>query len=129
MDEIGLTNTSEEEKVAYNKIVEKINQYGEIRDKVIELALSKFISSIIANSMEKIKNVAKEIADGNLNIEIELESTDEIWELENSFLEMTKNLGTYINEISNILGSIANGELSRSTSESCKGDLIKIKEI
>ncbi|MBE6072631.1 MAG: methyl-accepting chemotaxis protein [Clostridium butyricum] len=90
--------------------------------------ISKLISNVIAEPIIKIKDVAKEIANGNLNVEIEVESKAEIGELEYSFSEMTKNLNTYINEIVNVLGSIADGELNISTSENYKGDFIKIKE-
>ncbi|MBE6072436.1 MAG: methyl-accepting chemotaxis protein [Clostridium butyricum] len=95
---------------------------------VFAFTISKILSNIIAEPISDIKDIAKEIANGNLNVEIESISKDEIGELEGSFNEMTKGLRKYISEISHILGSIANGELNISTSENYKGDFIKIKE-
>ncbi|WP_294377462.1 methyl-accepting chemotaxis protein [uncultured Clostridium sp.] len=90
-------------------------------------ASSKIISELIAEPIGKIKDVAKEIASGNLSVEMNSESNDEIGELEDVFSEMTKGLKMYIGEIDSILGSIADGKLNVSTTENYKGDFAKIK--
>ncbi|MBN1043672.1 methyl-accepting chemotaxis protein [Clostridium botulinum] len=95
---------------------------------LFSLILSKKISNPIADQIDKMKDVAKEIANGNLNVDVKIESEDEFGELAQSFSEMIVNIRVYINEISNILGSISNCELDRSTKENYKGDFIKIKE-
>ena len=133
IEELLQVNIEEANKLSRElKILEYIAIIVSTGAMVILIALafymSKILSNIIAQPISNIKNIAKKISDGNLNVEIESASKDEIGELQDSFNEMIKGLHTYINEISNILGSIANGELNMSTSENYKGDFIKIKE-
>lgn len=196
LEEIKGTNTGEAEKNIFNKILEDIDKYKEIRNKVIDLGtqnkneeamsllhnegailvneisngienllqvnidecnkltnqlvnlekislivslismtflivvtakLSKSISNLIANPIEKMKNIAKEMSEGNLSIDVEVESKDEIGELSNSFRIMIINLRSYIRELSEVLGNISKGILNVSTIENYKGDFVAIK--
>ena len=197
LDEVKLTNTSEEETALYNEINEHLEAYRKVRVQVIDLAkknedesatdmltskatpianeisqdinkllqvnidkgnqlakelnllkifsviasivaigilivfallLSKNISNMIANPIEKIKNVAKKIANGDLEVEVKVESKDEIGELQEAFMEMTGGLRIYIIEIANVLGSISHGDLSAVTSDIYKGDFVQMKD-
>lgn len=95
---------------------------------VSAINLKNVIFKMIGEPIEKLKDIAEQIADGNLNVEVKATYEDEIGELENSFSYMTKELKGYIGEISKILGSIADGNLNDKTSDFYKGDFVNIKE-
>ena len=94
---------------------------------VFAYILSHKVSDIIASPIEKIRDVAKEIAGGNLEVEVNVDSNDEVGELQQAFMEMTGNIRIYITEIASILGYISNGDLSAKTSDNYNGDFIQIK--
>ncbi len=64
----------------------------------INILLGIFLSSIIGKSLAKIMNVASKISEGDLNINISVESKDEIGVLMSSFSEII----ILINEINNM---------------------------
>ena len=95
---------------------------------VFAYMLSHTVSDIIASPIEKIRDVAKEIAGGNLEVEVNVDSNDEVGELQQAFMEMTGGLRIYIIEIANVLGSISHGDLSVVTSDIYKGDFVQMKD-
>lgn len=94
---------------------------------ILSLSLAKLIIKQISDPIDKMKNVAEEMANGNLDISINLNSNDEFGELASSFSKMILSLKHYINEISTVLGNISQGNLNISTSENYKGNFIEIK--
>ena len=72
--------------------------------------------------------MAKQMAKGNLEVSIDIDSRDEIGELASSFSEMSIILKGYITEITYILGSISKGNLNISAEEDYKGNFIEIQE-
>lgn len=72
--------------------------------------------------------IAKRICDGDLDVEIQCESNDEIGELAQSFSKMVIAIKSYISEISSILGDISNGNLNCSIEEEYKGNFIEIRK-
>lgn len=90
--------------------------------------LSKYITNFISEPIEKMNKIAKEMAEGNLEVAIDVTSKDEIGELANSFSAMLITLKSYINEIGSVLGFISKGNLNVSTKEEYKGDFIEIKD-
>jgi len=91
------------------------------------LKLSKHISNIIGDPIEKMNSIAKQISQGNLDVEIKIDSNDEIGELATSFSCMITTLKGYINEISKVLGNISDGKLECKIEEEYEGDFIEIK--
>ncbi len=94
----------------------------------LTIFLSRNITNFISQPIEKMNRIARQMAEGNLEVAIEVESKDEIGELANSFSEMLKTLKAYINDISHVLGHISIGNLSVSTREGYKGNFVEIKE-
>ncbi len=94
----------------------------------ISLLISKKLSSTLSNTINRIKDAAEKMAQGNLNIEINVDSKDELGMLAKSFSDMIYTLKAYINEISFVLGEISKGNLTISTKEEYKGDFIEIKQ-
>lgn len=86
---------------------------------------------ILRNMLNPINNVvlaAKDISDGNLDINIVSKSGDEIGILSKTFNETAVSLKTMINEISEILNGISNNDLNFSTNTHYKGNFITIEK-
>jgi len=94
---------------------------------ILILLLAKYITKMISDPIEKMKNVAKEVAEGNLEVLVDVDSKDEIGELATSFSIMIVSMKSYINEISSILHEISKGNLKVSTAGNYKGNFIEIK--
>ena len=93
----------------------------------LTLFLTKYITKVITKPIYDMEKVAKEMANGNLDVSIEANSKDELGNLAGSFSQMVTIIKGYINDISNVLGSISHGDLSVSTKENYKGNFVEIK--
>lgn len=67
-----------------------------------------FLSHRIAGPLFKIEKSVKEIGDGNLNLRINLRSTDEITEMAATINEMTKNIKDHMEGIKDRVDNLAN---------------------
>lgn len=88
------------------------------------------ISNLIARPIKKLNTAAYHMAEGNLDIQIDVHSKDEVGELAGSLGKLTNKLKEYINyieEISNALNSLASGNLSVELKQSYEGEFAKIK--
>ena len=94
---------------------------------ILSLFLAKYITKQISDPIDDMKKVAEEIANGNLEVSINITSNDEVGALASSFSQMITTLKHYISEISTVLGSISKGNLDIYTSENYKGNFIEIK--
>lgn len=82
----------------------------------------------IADPIYEISELANKIAEGNLDVNINIDSDDEVGKLGKAFELMVYNLKSYISDISNILESISNKNLNIKIEQEYKGDFVKIKE-
>lgn len=89
---------------------------------------SKFIIHSITTPINNMEKAAAEIASGNLNVELDTTTDDEMGKLAVSFSQMISQLKGYITEISTVLGSISKGDLSVTTSDNFNGDFSEIKD-
>lgn len=80
------------------------------------------------NPINALIKVAKSISNGNLDIDIEVTSNDEIGILSNTFNDTAVSLKNMINDIDSALSNIADNNLSISTNTDYKGDFIKIEK-
>ncbi|MSS63259.1 methyl-accepting chemotaxis protein [Velocimicrobium porci] len=91
----------------------------------------RFMSRSIVKPLEKLALTTKEIADGNLDVKIDIKSDNEIGVVVES-LEKTvaqlQNYIAYINEIAVTLGTIAEGKLVFELQHDYSGEFAKIKE-
>ena len=94
---------------------------------VFTSCFSKYIITSITTPIDKMEKAASEIASGNLNVELDTNTDDEIGKLAISFSKMISQLKGYITEISKILGCISKGDLSITTSDNFNGDFSEIK--
>lgn len=99
-----------------------------IASSALVLVISKNLTKEISQPIDIMRKVAEEIADGNLDVSVDIESKDEFGMLAFAFSKMINNLKAYISEISIILGNISRGDLITSTNEEYKGNFIEIKQ-
>ncbi|WP_166240962.1 methyl-accepting chemotaxis protein [Paenibacillus turpanensis] len=83
---------------------------------IAAIALGFLISRIISNPIRKMVGVAENIADGDLNVAIEVTSKDEVGILAAAFQRMTDNLNNVMNNIRTASEQVASG--ARQVSES-----------
>jgi len=82
----------------------------------ISIVLGIFISNTIKKPINKILNASREIANGNLDIEIDSNTKDELGKLAEAFNAMTKNVNEVMSNINASSTQVASG--SRQVSES-----------
>ena len=85
----------------------------------------------ITKPLEELNETAQQLAEGNLNVELNIQSEDEIGELADSIGKTVARLKEYINyidEISEVLGNIANGKLVIDLKYSYAGEFGKVKD-
>lgn len=99
---------------------------------VISLIIIVFLIALVLKNMlkpiGKIVDAAESISKGNLNIELHVNSEDEIGVLSNTFIMTINNLRDMIKDISGILTNISNNNLDVEISAQYLGDFSAIKE-
>ncbi|MDF1616292.1 HAMP domain-containing methyl-accepting chemotaxis protein [Petrocella sp. FN5] len=83
---------------------------------VVSIILGVYISNIIKNPINKMVRAAKSIADGDLDVEIHVESKDEIGILAEAFLRMTDNINEVMTNINSASEQVASGSTQVSDS-------------
>lgn len=89
------------------------------------------ISKMITKSLNQLSFVAHEIAKGNLNVEIHVNSNDEIGEVADAMKQTVTRLKSYIDyieEITYALNEISSGTLYFELKQDYIGEFLKIKE-
>ncbi|MGF7143893.1 methyl-accepting chemotaxis protein [Anaerotaenia torta] len=89
------------------------------------------ISSAIAKPIKAITKAAQQIADGNFDIELFVKSKDELGRLSDAFqltIQRLVNYQGYIDEISGVLSSVAQGDLTVELRREYTGQFKKVKD-
>lgn len=94
---------------------------------ILIVAASVWILHKMLKPIGILVEAANEISKGNLNIQIAIDSNDEIGLLANAFQNTATNLKRMIGEISSILGQIAQNHLDVAAKEEYTGDFVQIK--
>lgn len=90
-----------------------------------------FIARNITNAMKKLSSAALDIAEGNLDVKIEVNSNDEIGDVAVAMNKTTDRLNSYVDyiaEVEEVLNSIASGSLDFQLHHDYAGEFAKIKE-
>ncbi|MEG1946449.1 MAG: HAMP domain-containing methyl-accepting chemotaxis protein [Lachnospiraceae bacterium] len=94
----------------------------------ISILFARFIAKSVANPIIEVKDASAKLARGELNIEIDATTEDEIGEMISSFKEATGMMQLYIKDIAAILGEIAGGNFDVASKVEYKGDFIAIQD-
>ena len=98
---------------------------------VIIIISMRKAASQITKPLEELNMTAQQLAEGNLQVELNVTSEDEIGELSDSIGKTVTRLKEYINyidEIAEVLGRIADGKLVINLKYSYAGEFRKVKE-
>lgn len=90
-----------------------------------------FVSTGIAKPIKKVTAAAQQIADGNFDIELSINSNDEVGQLAKAFnltVERLVNYQGYIDEVSDALFSVAHGDLTVEAKREYVGQFKKLKD-
>ncbi|PKM55080.1 MAG: methyl-accepting chemotaxis protein [Firmicutes bacterium HGW-Firmicutes-5] len=109
---IQVNNDSDDAVSTAIKLIMTISVLGV----AISIILGVFISNIIKKPINKMVIAAKRIADGDLDVDIQVESKDEIGILAGAFLRMTNNINEVMTNINSASEQVASG--SRQVSDS-----------
>lgn len=88
----------------------------------------RIVISSITKPVNEIKIAMQEIAQGNLDVKLECNSKEELGELCNAIRETVFQLKDYIGNITVILNSIANKDMTAQIETEFKGDFAPIKD-
>lgn len=80
----------------------------------------------IVRPVGELVQVAAQIADGNLDVQIDYHSDDELGELAHAFRKTMKRLHSYIEDIVSNLAMVANNHLEVSANVEYRGEFIKV---
>ena len=94
---------------------------------VITVILCVYIVRSITRPILEIETATKELAAGNLSVSIAYQSRDEIGSLANNTRALIESLRTYIGNISDVLGTIAEGDMTVDVAIDYAGDFAPIK--
>ncbi len=76
---------------------------------VFAISLGLIIANMMSKQLNKLVGVADKIADGNLDVSIDIKSKDEIGELGNAFKRMTDNLNDVLSNINSASEQVSTG--------------------
>ncbi len=88
---------------------------------LIAIVLTIRLGNIIIDPINNLKDVASQISQGNLNVEVEYSSSDELGELADSFRTTCKVLKQIIGDLTQLMERIKNGNLAASAQSLAEG--------
>ena len=94
---------------------------------VIVLGFALFFSNSIAKPIQAMTDIACRLADGDMNLTVEVKNQDEIGVMAHAFRQMIANLRLVIEDIVQISQGLAQGNLQVTPKTEYKGDFLIIK--
>lgn len=94
----------------------------------VSIIFAMRIAKSFSNPIVQVQKASKELAEGNLNISLDITTQDEIGEMASSFEEATSMMRACIDELGRGLQEVANGNFDINVKKIFKGDFIKIEE-
>lgn len=94
---------------------------------LVSIFIAVRISRGISKPVAEMAKAAQKMSKGDLNVQIDVHSKDEIGLLGNAFSETISTLRAYITDITACLSEIASGNLAVITTEDFKGDFVELK--
>lgn len=95
---------------------------------VVSILIGVRVGRSILLPITEIEEASEQLAQGNLNFEIEYRSKNELGQLADSMRKTVATLKHYISDIEYTLGQLAQGNLTINTKADFKGDFIAVKQ-
>lgn len=98
---------------------------------LIAAAVTYYLSTGIAKPIQRVTEVAQKIAEGNFDVELSVQSKDEVGQLAKAFnltIEQLVNYQGYIDEISDSLHDVSKGNLRVELQKEYVGQFKKLKD-
>ena len=98
---------------------------------ILLLVITILIAATIVRPVQVLDNIATQLAEGNLDVMVNVKSKDEVGHLAASISALVERLRTYIvyiNEIASLLHEMGNGNLRLTFRNNFDGDFRKIKD-
>nr|WP_319488383.1 methyl-accepting chemotaxis protein [uncultured Caproiciproducens sp.] len=93
----------------------------------ISLIVARLTSVKIYRPIQEIAKAAEQMALGNLEVSVEYESKSEIGQLAKAFSSTITRLKEYMNEITSVLSSMADGNFNIEITQNYQGNFVAIK--
>ncbi len=94
---------------------------------IVSLLISLSISRGISKPVKEMADAAQKMAQGNLNVQVHVNSKDEIGQLSAAFSQSTSSIKSYIADLTKNLGMIAQGNLNITSDLDYIGDYEELK--
>lgn len=95
---------------------------------LFSILLAVYIAGLFSNPIIQVQKASEKLALGNLDIQLEINSADEIGQMAQAFLEASEMIKLYIMEISREMQEVSGGNFNISSDINFKGDFIAIEE-
>lgn len=95
---------------------------------VISILFATYTAKSFAGPIGQVQQASLMLAEGNLNIQLDINTKDEIGQMADAFREATTMLKDYVAEINRELGAVALGNFNISSNVIFKGDFKQIGE-
>ncbi len=79
---------------------------------VISIILALLISESVRKPVVEMQNVCREVAGGNMNVEITYHSVDELGAMADNMRQMTESVRTIIHDVDQCLGALGEGDFT-----------------
>lgn len=93
---------------------------------VISLVITQIISRGISRPVSELVTAAKKMAEGDLSVELQVKSKDEIGQLGAAFIETIHSLKKYITHITNVLAKVETGDFQIERDLEFRGDFVQL---
>lgn len=107
--------------------IERTLLYTGIVVLVVIMAICYFVSRLFNRPIKQIAAAADEMSRGNLRASLNYYAKDELGQLADSMRTMMQALSSYVQNIDDVLGSIAHGDLTTAVEMEYLGDFAQIK--
>lgn len=95
---------------------------------ILSVVVRRIIIRTVVNPIQYIKNMAKELEEGNLSITNDYREADEIGELSEEMNHTASTLNAYIKDIGSYMKELENGNLKAVLTEDFRGDFIVLQK-
>ena len=93
---------------------------------IITVVFCFFITKGITEPVREVREAARNLAEGNLSIQLKYRSGDELGELADSFRETIRALNDYVSAVEEGLLAVGNGKLNYHPETAFKGDFVAL---